>query len=157
MEAITSPEKIDQALVQLIRKYNKYYIATAWALLGSKASDELIKNRSRINKMVVGTHFYQTHPDFIEKFIDSDSVKFILKPNGVYHPKVYLFENDIKNWECLIGSANFTQSALTINDEIVIHITSNDIDSINVYKAISDSIEKYWKRAEAINANQYHN
>ncbi len=93
MKVITKPKKIDVTLVNLMKKYQRYHFATAWASLGSNASQELLRNRKRIKKMVVGTHFYQTHPDFIEKFIDSKTVNFIFNPDGVYHPKVYLFSN----------------------------------------------------------------
>lgn len=157
MEAITNASKIDQSLVRLIQKYKKYYIATAWASLGSKASTELLKNRNHIKKMVVGTHFYQTHPDFIEKFIDSNQVKFILKPSGVYHPKVYLFENTKKEWDCLIGSANFTSSALSRNDEIVIHICSADKESQSIYDSIHEAVDAYWENAESISNEQCSN
>ena len=95
MEVITDASKIDKALVSMMKKYKKYHIATAWASLGSKASDELLKNKAKIQKMVVGTHFYQTHPDFMEIFIESEQVKFILQTDGVYHPKVYIFSKTI--------------------------------------------------------------
>jgi len=118
MEVITKASIIDSTIVNLLKKYQNYHIATAWASLGSKSSDELLINKKRIKKMVVGTHFYQTHPKFIEKFINSKQVNFILKTNGIYHPKVYLFSNSKDDWECLIGSANFTKSALRIKNLI---------------------------------------
>ena len=157
MEVITSSSKIDQTLVRLMRKYDKYYIATAWASVGSKASLELLKNKNKIKKMIVGTHFYQTHPDFMEEFVSSKKVKFILKPNGIYHPKMYLFSNGKKDWECLIGSANFTTSALTRNDEIVVKINSSDLDSEAALAAMMVAIEKYWGDSETINSDGFHN
>ena len=132
MEIITKASKIDGALLKLIEKYKKYYIATAWASLGSKSSIKLLHNKNKISKMIVGTHFYQTHPNFIKKFINSKKVKFILKTNGIYHPKVYLFSNSRNDWECIIGSANFTVSALTKNNEVVVHIKSTDPNSTNI-------------------------
>jgi len=157
MNIITNATKIDQLLVKLMQKYKNYYIATAWASLGSESSDLLLEKKEQINKMVVGTHFYQTHPDFILEFLDSRKVKFILKTSGVFHPKVYLFSNNKKDWECIIGSANFTKSALTINDEIVAHIKSSDSDSDNVYHETIKIIEKYWESAETINEFDYNN
>jgi len=132
MEIITKSSKIDNVLVRLMKKYKHYYIASAWASLGSNASKKLLLNKNRINKMVVGTHFYQTHPNFIEEFIDSQKVQFILNTSGIYHPKVYLFSNENDDWECIIGSANFTSSALSKNSEIVIHIKSTDDNSSTV-------------------------
>lgn len=157
MELITKASKIDEILVELMKKYNKYYIATAWASLGSKASDELLGNKKRIKKMIVGTHFYQTHPKFIESFVDSKRVKFILKTDGIYHPKVYLFSNSADDWECIVGSANFTLSALTKNAEIVVHIKSTDSDSSTIYETIMNAVEDYWIDAESISQEECHN
>ena len=157
MEIITEASKIDKVLVKLMRRYNEYNIATAWASLGSKASDELLNKIEHIKKMVVGTHFYQTHPDFIQRFKDSIQVKFILKTDGVYHPKVYLFSNSEDDWECIIGSANFTRSALNKNTEVVVHIKSTDSDSGNIYKTLKDTVSNYWNEAESINDEEYRN
>lgn len=157
MRVITKASKIDHALMKLMGKYESYYIATAWASLGSNASKELLKNKDKIKKMIVGTHFYQTHPDFMEEFISSNRVRFILKPNGIYHPKMYLFSNGKNKWECLIGSANFTMSALTRNDEAVVQFGSSDTDSMSNYKTIKKTIEGYWENSDKIDENDFHN
>lgn len=157
MKVITKASKIDQALVKLMRKYEKYHIATAWASLGSKASEELLRNKNKIKKMVVGTHFYQTHPDFMEKFISDKRVRFILKSSGIYHPKMYLFSNNKYEWECLIGSANFTMSALTKNDESIVQFSNSDSCSESSYKTIKTTIDEYWVNSESIDKNNFHN
>lgn len=155
MNIITKPSEIDNILVELIGKYSNYQIATAWASIGSKASLELLKNKDKIQKMVVGTHFYQTHPDFISKFIDSQKVKFILNTNGIYHPKTYLFFNNENEWECIIGSANFTNAALSKNNEIVIHIKNSDSDSREVFSSLVEVMETYWVLSESMSQADY--
>lgn len=155
MNVISKPLKIDRLLSSLMKKYKQYYIATAWASLGSKASKELLINKRRIKKMVVGTHFYQTHPDFIEKFINSKRVRFILKTNGIYHPKVYFFSNGKDNWECIIGSANFTFSALSKNAEVVVHIKSTDSNVETIYQTLLDIIDDYWGNSAPISRDDY--
>lgn len=157
MNVITQASKIDGTLSRLIKNYRKCYIATAWASLGSNSSRELLRNKDKIARMIVGTHFYQTHPNFIKNFIRSKKVKFILKTNGVFHPKVYMFINSATDWECIVGSANFTSSALTKNEEVVMHITSTDPDSKKVYKTILAAISHYWKESEAISRDEYNN
>jgi len=52
----------------LIDLYENFYWATAWAGVGSTHFDNLLANKDKIKKIVVGIHFYQTHPDFIETF-----------------------------------------------------------------------------------------
>ena len=157
MEVITNSLKIDKTLVKLMMKYKRYHIATAWASLGSNASKTLLNNKKRIKKMIVGTHFYQTHPDFIENFISSKQVNFILQTNGIYHPKVYLFSNQEDDWECVIGSANFTMSALSRNSEVVVHIKSTDKNVSNVYKKLLSTINGYWLESEPISKDDFHN
>ncbi|MDQ7017371.1 MAG: phospholipase D family protein [Gammaproteobacteria bacterium] len=152
MKIISSSKSIDLVLVRLMEKYNKYYIATAWASPGSKASKKLLENKDNIVKMVVGTHFHQTHPDFIKDYIDNESVRFILNPSGVFHPKVYLFYHDVNDWECILGSANFTKSALTKNSEIVVHIKSSDGGVDKVYNDIVNTINSYWVNADVMDS-----
>lgn len=154
MKIISNPTEIDNILINSMKTYSKYNIATAWASMGSEASLTLLKNKTRINKMVVGLHFYQTHPDFIEKFANTDNVRFILKTDGVFHPKVYLFYNSINDWQCLIGSANFTTSALTKNCELMVQIRSKDLDSKVVFTDILKTIDKYWLDAQVMNNSE---
>ncbi|WP_283130791.1 phospholipase D family protein [Enterovibrio norvegicus] len=152
MKIISKPADIDKTLVKLMRRYTKYHIATAWASMGSNASFELVKNKDRIAQMIVGTHFFQTHPNFIEHFIDSENVKFILKTDGVYHPKVYLFLDDDTNWECLVGSANFTLSALERNHEVVIHFGSEDPGAESTLAELLKTISSYWSEANSMSS-----
>ncbi|EAS4343504.1 NgoFVII family restriction endonuclease, partial [Salmonella enterica] len=154
MKIITTPSNIDKTLVKLMQKYTKYYIATAWASMGSNASLTLFENKHRIVKMIVGTHFYQTHPNFIYNFANTETVRFILKTDGIYHPKVYLFSNEDGSWECLIGSANFTASALTKNLELMAHIRSNDHGTKDIFTDILSSINIYWENSRAMTNNE---
>lgn len=157
MEIISQAKDLDNKLSHLIQKYSHIRIATAWASMGSKSADKLLKNVTKIRKMVVGIHFYQTHPNFIEEFMNGKRVKFILNSAGVYHPKVYLFSNGHRKWECLIGSANFTQSALSRNTEVMVHITSDDNESNNIYKSLIELIDGYWQEADVMTENLYNN
>lgn len=80
---------------------------------------------------MIGTHFYQTDPKFIESFVGAKNVKFITNPSGVFHPKIYLFDGPKGEWHCLVGSANFTSGAFGENSEVLAHIESQD-DSANM-------------------------
>ena len=159
MEIISTTQNLDDKLSFLIEAYSHIRIATAWASMGSKSADKLLAHRIKIRRMVVGIHFHQTHPDFIAAFMNGGRrrVKFILSPDGVYHPKVYLFSNGHRKWECLIGSANFTQSALTRNTEVMVHITSGDNESNNIYDSLVELIDGYWEEAEVMTEELYHN
>ncbi|MCD9465757.1 MULTISPECIES: restriction endonuclease PLD domain-containing protein [Photobacterium] len=157
MKIISKPSDIDKTLVKLMRRYNKYYIATAWASMGSKASSELVVNQDRIAKMIVGTHFFQTHPNFIEAFMGSENARFILKSDGIYHPKMYLFLNHENEWECLVGSANFTLSALKRNYEVVIHFGSDDHGAKSNLKDLLNIIDVYWSESKKMTSYELDN
>ena len=78
------------------------------------------------------------------------NIRFDLNPGGVFHPKLYLFENNPKDWECIIGSPNFTKSAFKDNSETAMLISNIDVGSDDVYKDIKSQIDDYWKKAEMI-------
>ncbi len=120
MKVLTTAAEINKNLIRLIGECSSCQVAVAWASASDKftAYNLLVKNVQKIARMVVGTHFYQTHPAFIEKFCTNSKARFVLNPDGIFHPKVYLFEKTGGQWECVIGSANFTQAGLEKNNEI---------------------------------------
>jgi HKD family nuclease len=157
MQLISNSEKIGKKLSQCIEKYQEYYILTAWASGNNDTFKALLENKSNIKKMVVGTQFYQTNPNFIKSFINSEKVKFMLdnKQQGIYHPKVYLFENNKNDWECLVGSANFTKSALSVNNEIMINFNQDDENSKQMLADLKKQINIYWERSEVMNGDYF--
>jgi phosphatidylserine/phosphatidylglycerophosphate/cardiolipin synthase-like enzyme len=59
--------------------------------------------------------------------------------DSVFHPKTYVFVTAPGDWECLIGSPNFTKGGLNRNHEMAVLITSNDagarpaLDRVNAH------------------------
>lgn len=146
MKLITTNREFQNEFIRLLRHYNEYYILTAWAGCSFKAFDELQRNSAKIQKAVVGLHFYQTHPDFIEKFLENQNIKFIEETAGIFHPKLYLFSNSPDEWEMLVGSQNFTCAAFTKNAETAVLISNADNDSQETYdrakRFISEKFEQ---------------
>lgn len=155
MLLLTTPNEIETTICHLIKTYKIISFASAWASASSKAFPLLLKHSNKIGKVVVGIHFYQTHPNFIKEFIDDKKVKFKTSPNGIFHPKIYLFQNNENDWECLIGSANFTKAAMQNNSEIMVHINSNDTDASKVYKKTIEEIENYFETAVSFTNDDY--
>jgi hypothetical protein len=110
---------------------------------------QLIVEPSRIKKAIIGTHFYQTHPDVLDTFVGSKNVRFMLQPNGVFHPKVYLFWNH-NTWEALVGSANLTEGAFSVNSEVVMLISGSDESASLIREQITSTIEQYWQQANPV-------
>lgn len=145
-----SDADIHSELKRLMDKYPIYKWAVAWASPSYRDMELLSKYEERIEKLIIGTHFYQTDPRFIKKFRNNDKVRYILQPSGVYHPKIYLFENNNRDWECIIGSPNFTNYAFRYNRETAVLISSKDIDAETAYSNIDSIIIDCWSKSKQI-------
>lgn len=155
MKLISTNKDLEETLSRLIDSYHNIAFAVAWASADTYVFKLLINNKYRIRKSVIGIHFYQTHPDVLDAFLNSKSVRFLLQPTGVFHPKIYLFwSEDPLNWEALVGSANLTAGALNINSEVVLLVSSSDEGSKPLFKKMKLLIEKYWAAAEQINRDR---
>ena len=148
MKIITTPNKLEKEFLKSLENYSNYYWTTAWASSKSEPFKKLIENNDKIGKIVVGIHFYQTHPEFIETFLDNKNVRFIKQPRGTFHPKLFLFFNNSQDWKIILGSANFTKSAFTENTEISTVITPKDLNSNEVLETTFSFIEKTWNDAK---------
>jgi HKD family nuclease len=142
MKLLTTAIELENEFKRLMEDYNNFHWATAWASSGSVLFKQLLYHKQKTKKIVVGIHFYQTHPDFIEAFLNNQKVHFIQQPQGTFHPKVYLFSNNQTNWELIVGSANFTAGAFSCNTEVNLLITQEDDHSNNIYKAVIEIIEQ---------------
>jgi len=90
VKLISTNTALRSNLLRLIKKYDHISFGTAWASAGTDVFAELKKAKAKITKGVIGTHFYQTHPDVLDEFVGSSQVKFVLQPEGVFHPKVFV-------------------------------------------------------------------
>lgn len=154
MRLIIHPNDFEKEFQRLLKQYQKYLWATAWAGVSSSPFKALTESIEKIEKIVVGLHFYQTHPDFIETFLNNKNVKFIKQPSGTFHPKLYLFYSSPNDWELLIGSGNFTEAAFTLNTEATVLIASNELGSNEILKSATTLIEESWKLAQPFSENE---
>jgi HKD family nuclease len=150
MKLLATTTQINQALIRLLNECTSCQVAVAWASIGFAAFDLLVKHSHKIEKMVVGTHFYQTHPDFIEQFKEHPAVRFVLNPAGVFHPKIYFFEKAEGEWACIVGSPNFTKSGLSANDEIALLVTHLDEGSRETYVNFKNAIDNFWGKSSSL-------
>lgn len=153
MTLLTTPDQIKNKLISLIDECSSMQIAVAWATTSHEVFRVLIDNRDKLNKLVIGTHFFQTDPSFLEAFVDDKKVRVIYETGEVFHPKIYYFKlND--GWECLVGSANFTNGAMTYNKELVISFSSEDSGVYQTEQDIWMVIKKYFDEGHIID-NEY--
>lgn len=148
MRFISNPEDINSAVTKLIKESNEIYIATAWASDSFESYEALINNQHKIMKLIIGTHFYQTHPNVLRDFKDHSSVRFVLNTNEIFHPKIYIFKSNNK-YDCLIGSSNFTRGGFIRNYEIMVHLT-NDVIPIAEIQQLLTKFNDYWNISQPI-------
>lgn len=153
MQILKSAAQIDSTLRRLARKHERYSWAVAWASVGFPAHGLLVQKGQRIHRLVVGTHFFQTHPDFIEQFNSHPRARFVLNTSGVFHPKVYLFESG-REWAAIVGSANFTAGALSKNAEVAVLVSSEDDGAADALRALRGQIDEYWDTGRKLDANE---
>ncbi len=154
MRVISSNKLFEKTLLECINKYDDIYISVAWASAKTRVFEALINNKKKITVSTIGTHFYQTDPQVLKEFIDSDIVHFITQPAGVFHPKIYLFTKG-NEWEAIIGSANMTTGALTVNQEISIHLSNRDSNAKTTKNSLLENINRYFSKASSISENDY--
>jgi phosphatidylserine/phosphatidylglycerophosphate/cardiolipin synthase-like enzyme len=148
LQFISSAE-VSAALKRLMQAHSQFYWATAWGSDNSALS-ELIRQRSKIVKLVIGTHFYQTPPDFLANFEGSEAVRAV-PPQGIagtFHPKTYLFVSAERS-AALIGSANFTRAAMESNVEACCLIEGESSESF-FHKLRHFIEEECWRNAKSI-------
>jgi HKD family nuclease len=150
LKFLVTGKEIQKELIRLIESSEAFDWSVAWASHASECHKYLVKYRSKIRKIVIGTHFYQTHPQFLKEFCDSENVRIIQQPSGVFHPKAYYFEFKDGSWECIVGSANFTKSAFDVNEEIAILIKSSDLDAAVEIEKLTSKINSLWDFASVI-------
>src|ERR1022692_1084587 len=147
MKLLTTAAEFTSTLRDLMRRFDRYRWSVAWASVGFALYDELLQRQDRIEQLVVGTHFYQTHPDFLDAFHGHSNVRFVLQPDGVFHPKLYLFETDADKWSCIVGSANFTGGAFSSNVEVGVLFDSEAPRARETYRALTGTLARHWKTA----------
>lgn len=154
MKLVTSQAELSREFVRLIRDYKKIRWATAWAGVGSAPFAALVRAQHKIKQMVVGIHFYQTHPQFIETFRANKKVRFIKQPDGTFHPKLYMFFDDDDTWEMLVGSSNFTNAAFSSNTEASILLSSDDDDAPAILAKTLKLLDKSWDAAQGMSKTE---
>jgi HKD family nuclease len=149
----------------ILKKFQKHVeqaksvdLAIAWVtnssaldLLRQQASQRSLKIRALVG---IDTNF--THPVALQTLASFADVRVVKSTQGIFHPKMYLFhlQDDIVVW---VGSANFSNSGLNSNEELVSECISSNEDAKKWFESRWQSIssaesgqlmvqyEKNWK------------
>lgn len=149
MNMMINSNNLKKIFIGLLNRYEYLSFATAWASSAHSSFKELVLSESKIKTSTIGLHFYQTDPAVLEKFHQNENIKFVLQPNGVFHPKLYLFWNSYKDWSVLIGSANFTKNAFSGNNiENMILLSSANSKNV-LFKEVKLFLESCFNHEDA--------
>jgi hypothetical protein len=157
MKFLASPDQLNREFRRLLKQYRHLDWAVAWATDGHEVFELLVRHRTKIRRVVVGTQFHQTSPAFIDAFAAVPEVRFRFDQeglNGVFHPKLYLFSNDEDDWEVVIGSANFTAGAFTGNTEHAVLIEASEASSDLTYAGLVAEVDALWTKGRHFSAEQ---
>ncbi|MBI4567392.1 MAG: phospholipase D family protein [Planctomycetes bacterium] len=154
MRFLSTPTELSDAFRECIEFAVRIDGAVAWAGVGFEGYDLLWQHRHKIRRLLVGIHFFQTHPDFVEEFLNLDTVRFVLRSDGIFHPKVFCFHYRNDSWKCIVGSANLTRSAFETNDEAAVLIESNDSGAFRLKESLQEAIDKWWRRGAKLTPRQ---
>lgn len=154
MQFLATPSQIDRTLKKLLKECKRVRWAVAWASRNAPAFELLFEYRAKIEQLTVGIHFYQTDPDFIAAFRKHPSAGFVMNPDGVFHPKLYLFEHGNGRWDCLVGSPNFTHGGFTNNDELAVRFSERDVDARRIRRDLAQTLERYRDKGRSIDAKE---
>ena len=148
MDFISTSQDLENTFLRLCSTYNHYKWSVAWAGYDGNFSvfKTLKKNQKKIERLIVGLHFYQTNPLFIEHYMHNKHVRFIMSAEGTFHPKIYLFYNNENEWSALIGSSNLTCAGFSKNTEANILINGNESNR-GLFEKINSFIDICWNDA----------
>ena len=146
MKLLIKTREIEKEFKRLINSYSEFFWASAWAGVDFECFTDLKRNKDKIRKILVGTSFDHTKPEFIREFMKTENVRFFRQKNGTFHPKIYLFQNNKSDWEMLIGSMNFTSGGFSDNTEVLALITQDDDDTNEIYDNARKLIDESWEK-----------
>jgi hypothetical protein len=154
MKLLGGPQSIAATFERLWSKHDKLSFAVAWASVGFPEYEAIKANSSKIKRGIVGTHFHQTHPEFIASFRKHKHLRFILEADELFHPKVFLFESGDGRWDCIIGSANFTAGGFMQNHEVCIAFGQDDVSAAETRKQCDELLNSYWQLGRTISESE---
>lgn len=133
-------------LLALIASCDSMEWAVAWAT-PNKVLDAALRHASKIRRLIVGTHFYQTDPDVLERFSPLKSARMMLPKGATFHPKVYLFRTD-QTITTIVGSHNLTASAFARNAEVSVCFKGPATDS--TFDELHCFLDDEWAKSKRI-------
>ncbi|MEN6349587.1 MAG: phospholipase D-like domain-containing protein [Syntrophomonas sp.] len=130
---------IRNAVNSLITKANNINIAVAF-LTDTSILESLSKQGCKV-RIVVRLGF-PTSPNALEALLKISNIDARFFSDSSFHPKLYIFGSS----GALVGSANLTHSAMTTNQEIMVHVDAED----DIFAELVDLFSEYWSESKVL-------
>jgi len=148
---VNNPEKKDYLLTTLHQEMNScqsFFISVAFitqdGLNAIKAQLADLAERGIAGKILTSTYLGFNEPKAFASLLNIPNVEVRISPKKGFHSKGYLFDKeDHKTF--IIGSSNLTMSALKLNYEWNVKLTSND--NGEMISTIEEHLSQEWEAA----------
>ncbi|WP_339652164.1 phospholipase D family protein [Halopseudomonas pelagia] len=141
-----SASQTQATLIALVESCESMQWAVAWATENA-VFDAAMKNSSKFEHFVVGTHMFQTQPEVLDRAASLAAAAVVPPTGDLFHPKVYLFRNG-RRIRCVIGSPNLTKAAMNRNIEASVLLDGSSDDT--ALAELSHFVADAWQGAEDI-------
>lgn len=141
-----SASQTQSTLIALVENCESMQWAVAWATENA-VFEAAMKDSSKFEHFVVGTHMFQTQPEVLERAAALAAAAVVPPTGDLFHPKVYLFRNG-QRIRCVVGSPNLTKAAMSRNVEASVLLDGSLDDAALV--DLSRFVAEAWKGAEDI-------
>lgn len=141
----------DKKIISTIRKElsecDEFIISVAFITLGGLTLIlEQLKELEKLNirgKILTGDYLGFTQPKALEKILEFSNVELRLLSEEKFHAKGYFFKKG-KIWNFYIGSSNLTMTALTVNFEWNLKVSSLENGKIakDILKEFNDTFDR---------------
>ncbi|UFP97703.1 phospholipase D family protein [Pseudomonas fitomaticsae] len=149
---VLTEKKATTALKQLIETCSSYSVTVAWAGANEVVND-MLGAKSKLWKMVIGTHMYQTDPAVLRLFSECQGARCLPPSGRLFHPKLYYFEMP-DGYAAVVGSHNLTGGAFggkNIELSTLLQGTAKD----NIFEELRCFINSSWDSAEDIHEGNF--
>ena len=124
----------------------------AWACSGHGQGRHWKAMRlDKVGRAVIGTAFAQTEPLALEVLDEKPGrLRLLINSEGTFHPKVIVGRRG-RRARAIVGSANFTTSAYTVNTELSVHLDGLAADG--EFQSLHAFIDEQWERGTVLSAD----
>jgi len=126
--------------------------AVAWAQ-PNEVGAAALRHQRKFRRFVIGTHFYQTSPDFLTRFEHLPAARMMLPTGATFHPKVYLFALPGGRMAAAVGSHNLTAAAFTRNIEASVLFAGDATDK--AFVRLQAFVDRQWRSAVDISEHLF--